>query len=143
MRSKQKQQMTMNRNKDQRTLTKAEMEIMNIIWSSSKEELSVRDVLEAYQEPKPAYTTVATFMKILTQKGFLEPQKREGGGKTLFFAPLITQDEYRDRVMSEVKDNFFGGSVKSLVSYFMKEERLSSQEMDELMELIKNEAVGM
>ena len=72
--------MTMNRNKDQRTLTKAEMEIMNIIWSSSMEELSVRDVLEAYQEPKPAYTTVATFMKILTQKGFLEPQKREGGG---------------------------------------------------------------
>ncbi len=135
--------MTMNRNKDQRTLTKAEMEIMNIIWSSSMEELSVRDVLEAYQEPKPAYTTVATFMKILTQKGFLEPQKRVGGGKTLFFAPLITQDEYRDRVMSEVKDNFFGGSVKSLVSYFMKEEKLSSQEMDELMELIKKEAVGM
>ena len=133
----------MNRNKDQRTLTKAEMEIMNIIWSSSMEELSVRDVLEAYQEPKPAYTTVATFMKILTQKGFLEPQKRVGGGKTLFFAPLITQDEYRDRVMSEVKDNFFGGSVKSLVSYFMKEEKLSSQEMDELMELIKKEAVGM
>ena len=132
----------MNRNKDQRTLTKAEMEIMNIIWSSSMEELSVRDVLEAYQEPKPAYTTVATFMKILTQKGFLEPQKREGGGKALF-APLITQDEYRDRVMSEVKDNFFGGSVKSLVSYFMKEEKLSSQEMDELMELIKKEAVGM
>ena len=135
--------MTMNRNKDQRTLTKAEMEIMNIIWSSSMEELSVRDVLEAYQEPKPAYTTVATFMKILTQKGFLEPQKREGGGKALFIAPLITQDEYRDRVMSEVKDNFFGGSVKSLVSYFMKEEKLSSQEMDELMELIKKEAVGM
>jgi len=135
--------MTMNRNKDQRTLTKAEMEIMNIIWSSSMEELSVRDVLEAYQEPKPAYTTVATFMKILTQKGFLEPQKRVGGGKTLFFAPLITQDEYRDRVMSEVKDNFFGGSVKSLVSYFMKEEKLSSKEMDELMELIKKEAVGM
>ena len=74
LRSKQKQQMTMNRNKDQRTLTKAEMEIMNIIWSSSMEELSVRDVLEAYQEPKPAYTTVATFMKILTQKGILEPQ---------------------------------------------------------------------
>ena len=45
--------------------------------------------------------------------------------------------------MSEVKDNFFGGSVKSLVSYFMKEEKLSSQEMDELMELIKKEAVGM
>ena len=85
----------------------------------------------------------STFMKILTQKGFLEPQKREGGGKTLFFAPLITQDEYRDRVMSEVKDNFFGGSVKSLVSYFMKEEKLSSQEIDELMELIKKEAVGM
>ena len=135
--------MTMNRNKDQRTLTKAEMEIMNIIWSSSMEELSVRDVLEAYQEPKPAYTTVATFMKILTQKGFLEPQKREGGGKALFFAPLITQDEYRDRVMSEVKDNFFGGSVKSLVSYCIKEEKLSSQEKDELMELSKKEAVGM
>ena len=129
----------MNRNKDQRTLTKAEMEIMNILWDGSQKEMSVRDIQERFNEPKPAYTTIATFMKILTQKEFVAGRKHDGGGKVLFFRPLISREVYRRRVMQEVKNSFFGGSLKSLVSYFVKEEKLSEQEIDELMAMMKQE----
>ncbi len=129
----------MNRNKDQRTLTKAEMEIMNILWDGSQKEMSVRDIQERFNEPKPAYTTIATFMKILTQKEFVAGRKHDGGGKVLFFRPLISREVYRRRVMQEVKNSFFGGSLKSLVSYFVKEEKLSEQDIDELMAMMKQE----
>lgn len=129
----------MNRNKDQRTLTKAEMEIMNILWDGNQKEMSVRDIQERFNEPKPAYTTIATFMKILTQKEFVAGRKHDGGGKVLFFRPLISREVYRRRVMQEVKNSFFGGSLKSLVSYFVKEEKLSEQDIDELMAMMKQE----
>ena len=129
----------MNRNKDQRTLTKAEMEIMNILWDGNQKEMAVRDIQERFPEPKPAYTTIATFMKILTQKEFVSARKHDGGGKVLFFRPLISREVYRRRVMQEVKNSFFGGSLKSLVSYFVKEEKLSEQEIDELMAMMKQE----
>lgn len=129
----------MNRNKDQRTLTKAEMEIMIILWDGSQKEMSVRDIQERFNEPKPAYTTIATFMKILTQKEFVAGRKHDGGGKVLFFRPLISREVYRRRVMQEVKNSFFGGSLKSLVSYFVKEEKLSEQDIDELMAMMKQE----
>ncbi len=129
----------MNRNKDQRTLTKAEMEIMNILWDGNQKEMSVRDIQERFNEPKPAYTTIATFMKILTQKEFVAGRKHDGNGKVLFFRPLISREVYRRRVMQEVKNSFFGGSLKSLVSYFVKEEKLSEQDIDELMAMMKQE----
>lgn len=118
------------------TLTKAEMEIMNYLWSMENGSGSVRDVLECYPEPKPAYTTTATFLKILTQKGFVKSEKREGDGKTLFFKPLISQDEYRRRVMNDVKNNFFGGSIRSLVSFFMTEEKIDKEELEEILKMV-------
>ena len=119
------------------TLTRAEMEIMNFLWSREDGRGTVRDVLECYPEPKPAYTTTATFLKILTQKGFVAAEKNPGDGKTFFFRPLITQDEYRKRVMKDVKDSFFGGSATSLVNFFVREEKISESELKELLEMIK------
>ena len=121
----------MNKNKDNQTLTRVEMEIMNHLWEMKKP-TSVRELLETYDDPKPAYTTIGTYMKILTQKGFVKPEKHEEDGKTYFFRPLISQEEYRRRVMSEVKDTFFGGSVSSLVRYFVKEEEIDNEELQEL-----------
>ena len=118
------------------TLTRAEMEIMNYLWAMPSGAATVRDVLACYPEPQPAYTTTATFLKILTQKGFVGAEKRKNDGKTLFFRPLISRDEYRHRVLSDVKDSFFGGSVSSLVSFFVKEESLSKSELQELLDLI-------
>lgn len=129
----------MAKNKKDMTLTRAEMEIMNYLWAKEDGRGTVRDVLECYPEPKPAYTTTATFLKILTQKGFVAAEKNPGDGKTLFFRPLISQDEYRKRVMQDVKDCFFGGSAKSLVSFFMQEESIDPNEIKELLEMIKEQ----
>lgn len=126
----------MKQNKDVQTLTRVEMEIMTRLWEMEKRSASVRELLALYPEPKPAYTTIGTYMKILTQKGFVTPEKHTDDGKTYFFRPLISQEEYRRRVMKDVKDTFFGGSVKSLVSFFMQEEKLEEEEIRELMELI-------
>lgn len=128
----------MNKNKDNQTLTRVEMEIMTHLWEMKKP-TSVRELLETYDDPKPAYTTIGTYMKILTQKGFVKPEKHEDDGKTYFFRPLVSQEEYRRRVMLEVKDTFFGGSVSSLVRYFVKEEKIDDAELQELMQLIKNQ----
>lgn len=124
--------------KENRTLTKAEMEIMNYLWSMD-EGGTVRDVLECYPEPQPAYTTTATFLKILTQKGFIRPEKRENERKTFFFRPLISRDEYRRQVMEEVKDSFFDGSVKSLVSFFVQEEKMSESDLKELLNMVNHQ----
>ena len=128
----------MKKNKENKTLTKAEMEIMNYLWDMD-EGGTVRDVLARYPEPQPAYTTTATFLKILTQKGFIRAEKREKEGKTFFFRPLISRDAYRRQAMEEVKSSFFGGSVKSLVSFFVKEEHLSEEELKELLAMVRGE----
>lgn len=126
----------MKRNKDTQTLTRVEMEIMNRLWTVENGSASVRELLDMYPEPKPAYTTIGTYMKILTQKGFVKPEKHADDGKTYFFRPLITQEEYRRRVMKDVKDTLFGGSVKSLVSFFVQEEKLDDVEIQELLQMI-------
>ena len=128
----------MNKNKDNQTLTRVELEIMNHLWQINKP-ASVRELLESYDAPKPAYTTIGTYMKILTQKGFVKPEKHEDDGKTFFFRPLVSHEDYRRRVMSEVKDTFFGGSVSSLVRFFVKEEEIDDAELKELMSLIQNQ----
>jgi len=125
----------MKRDKDNSTLTRVEMEIMNHLWAM-KCSASVRELLETFDDPKPAYTTIGTYMKILTQKGFVTPEKHEEDGKTYFFRPLITQENYRRRVMADVKNTFFGGSVSSLVRFFVKEEEINDDELKELLNLI-------
>ena len=128
----------MIKSKENQTLTKAEMEIMNYLWDMGEEGGSVRDVLARYPEPVPAYTTTATFLKILTEKGFVTSEKRENEGKTLFYVPAISRDEYRSRIMDEVTHNYFGGSFRSLVSFFIKEEKISPEEMSEIMKMVSS-----
>ncbi|MBO7471154.1 MAG: BlaI/MecI/CopY family transcriptional regulator [Bacteroidaceae bacterium] len=118
------------------TLTKVEFEVMNILWDID-EAACAWDVLEHYKEPKPAYTTIATYLKVLYEKGYLDFHKVDGQGKTHRYVPLVTRAEYTRRTMQEVKQNFFGGSVKSMLSYFVSEENLSAEEVKELLELVQ------
>ena len=120
----------------QQTLTKSEMQVMNVLWVMGRG-ACVNDILEHYPEPKPAYTTIATFLKILTQKGFVEHKK--GTGKLLIYSPLITKEKYRRQVMEEVKDDFFGNSFKSMFSFFVKEEHLTAEDIEEILNQIKEE----
>ncbi len=129
----------MRREKENITLTKAEMEVMSRLWSMPEGMGTVRDVLDAYPDPKPAYTTIATFLRILTQKGFVETTKREGEGKTFYYRPLISQDDYRRRAVDDMKNSMFQGSARSMVSFFMQEEQLSPAEIEELLTMIKQQ----
>jgi predicted transcriptional regulator len=122
--------------KQQQTLTKSEIQVMNILWKMKKG-ACISDILAQYQDPKPAYTTIATFLKILTQKGFVEHKK--GTGKVLIYSPLITKEKYRRQVMDDVKDNFFDDSIKKMFSFFVKEEKLTAQDIQELFEMIDKE----
>ncbi|MBO4612634.1 MAG: BlaI/MecI/CopY family transcriptional regulator [Bacteroidaceae bacterium] len=117
------------------TLTKSEMQVMKALWSAGKA-LDVHEVVAQYDEPQPAYTTISTFLKILSTKGFVDFKK--GNGKQYLYFPLISQAQYTSRVMKEVKNSFFGGSVKSMLSYFVQEENLSEDEIKELLDLIHN-----
>ncbi len=126
---------TMAKVKNEYTLTKAEMQVMNALWSAGKA-LDVHEVVARYDEPRPAYTTISTFLKILTTKGFVDWKK--GNGKQYLYFPVISRAEYTSRVMNDVKDNFFGGSASSLVRFFVEEEQLSEKELRELLSLIQN-----
>ena len=126
----------MKQNNEERQLTKAEMEIMNVLWEKANG-MTTHEIIDQYPEPKPAYSTIATFLKILTNKSFICSRKQEGGGKTFVFTPLISREAYTNRVMKEVKSTFFAGSLKSMLSYFAKQEEVSEEDLQEIMELIK------
>ena len=116
-------------------LTRAEQQVMNALWSLPQEGANSAEIMERMPEPKPAMTTLLTFLKILREKGYVVTEKV---GKALRFMPAVSRDQYTRQYMTEVKNTFFGGSAASLVSFFAKEEQLSDEEIDELVKLIKS-----
>ena len=114
-------------------LTKAETQVMNILWSLPEQQGFIQDIIDRYPEPKPAYTTILTFMKILTDKGFVKPERV---GKANRFSPLVSKDDYTYSFISDVKDTFFDGSFTSLVSFFAKKEQYTDEELAELKKLM-------
>ena len=116
------------------TLTKAEMQVMNALWDM-RDGGCIHDIIEKYPEPKPAYTTVSTFLKILLNKGFVDYRKLSG--KTHTYYPLISREAYTSQVMKDVKDSFFGGSGSSMVKFFAQNEKLSEADIKELLEIIQ------
>lgn len=120
----------------QKTLTKGEMQVMNILWDMQRG-VCIAEIQKQYPEPHPAYTTIATFLKIMEQKGFVEKRK-SGSGKTFVYSPLLTRERYRRLVVDDVKDTFFGGSVKSIVSFFAEEEELSLEDINEILTILQN-----
>lgn len=116
-----------------KTLTRAEMQVMDILWSMGKA-ADVHEVVKRYDEPHPAYTTVSTYMKILSTKGFVDFKK--GNGKQYLYFPVISRAEYTSRVMRDVKDHFFGGSATSLLRFFVENEQIDEEEIRELLELV-------
>ncbi len=107
---------------------------MDILWSLPNQSGFTSDILREYPEPKPAYTTLATFLKILKEKEFV---RSENIGKMLRFTPTISRDEYTGSFMKEVKNTFFGGSFMSLISFFAEKENLNKEEINQLITIIK------
>jgi BlaI family penicillinase repressor len=112
-------------------LTKAEEQIMQILWQL-KEGL-VKDILEKISEPKPAYNTVSTVVRVLEGKGFID---HKAYGNSHVYFPVISEDEYRKFTFDKLMNNYFDNSYKSLVSFIADEKDLGLKELDELTELI-------
>ena len=111
---------------------------MIVLWNLERPACAW-DVLGEWPEPKPAYTTVATYLKVLYEKGYLDYSKNKGEGKTHMYEPLVSRAEYTRRTMQDVKKNFFGGSLKSMFSYFIREENLTPEEIQELLASVEKE----
>ncbi len=115
-------------------LTKAEEQVMQILWNIG--EGFVKDVIEHYDEPKPAYNTVSTIIRILETKGFVN---HKAFGKTHQYFPLILKEQYSKELMGSVVKNYFSNSLHQLVSFFAKEEKMSVTELEEIRLLMEQE----
>ncbi|QOI97950.1 MAG: BlaI/MecI/CopY family transcriptional regulator [Flammeovirgaceae bacterium] len=110
-----------------RELTKAEDQIMQVLWKLEK--AFVKDVLDYLPKPKPAYNTVSTIIRILEAKGFVG---HKAYGKTHEYFPLISKEQYKKFYLKEVLEGYFDGSFQHLLSFFVKENKLSEKELSEL-----------
>lgn len=112
-------------------LTKAEEEIMQILWQLKK--ANVKAIIKDLPEPKPAYNTVSTIVRILENKGFVGYEK-EGKGHVYF--PLLQQQDYSNQSINKLVDNYFQGSFKSMVSFFVKRNDISLKELESVLKEI-------
>ena len=114
-------------------LTKAEEDIMKILWDL--EEGNVAAVIDRLPEPKPAYNTVSTIVRILESKGFVDYRK-EGRGHVYF--PTVSKEDYSHQSLNKLVNGYFQGSFKSMVSFFMKENDISIEELESILSEINN-----
>jgi predicted transcriptional regulator len=115
-------------------LTKAEEQIMQIIWDINQG--FVKDILDKIEEPKPAYNTVSTIVRILEKKKFVG---YKAYGKTHEYFPLVAKEDYRNELMGNVVKNYFSNSFQQLVSFFATDKQLSLKELEEVRILLDEE----
>ena len=98
--------------------------------------LVVKDILEHFDDPKPAYNTVSTIVRILQDKGFVD---HKAYGRTHEYFPIVTKDEYSRSHLSNFVNDYFSNSYGKMVSFFAKENNISVKEMQEIMRLMESE----
>lgn len=113
-------------------LTIQEEEVMLLIWELAP--CYVKDVLAKYNDPKPPYTTLASIVKNLERKKYVKPKRN---GNTYEYNPLIAESEYKRVFMSGVVANYFENSYKEMVSFFAKDQKLSADDLKEIIEMIE------
>lgn len=117
-----------------KTLTKAEEQIMQILWDLK--EGVVKEVVESFGENKPAYTTVATVLKVLNKKGFVAQQKI---GNTYLFSPAVSKNEYTKFQFTTLLKNYFSGSFPKMATFFARENNISISELEEMLKITESE----
>lgn len=113
-------------------LTNKEEEIMHILWRLQK--AFVKDVLSEIKEDKPHYNTLSTIIRNLEDKGYVS---HNAYGKTHQYFPLVEKEVYKKRFMNTAIENYFNSSYKNVVSFFAKEEKISADELREIIDLIE------
>jgi len=115
-------------------LTKAEEEIMQALWLLEK--ANVKSIIELMPEPKPAYNTVSTIVRILESKGFVNYEKQ---GKGHLYFPIVKKEAYSNQSINKLVDNYFQGSFKSMVSFFVEKNDVDAKDIETLLnEINKN-----
>lgn len=115
-------------------LTNKEEEIMHILWKLEKG--FVKDVMEKIKEDKPHYNTLSTIIRNLEEKGYVS---YKAYGKTHEYYPIVSKETYRKGFMNTAIDHYFNNSYKNMVSFFAKEEKISVEELKEIIALIENQ----
>ncbi len=115
-------------------LTKAEEQIMHILWDIKKG--FIKDIIDRMPEPKPAYNTVSTIVRILETK---EIVGHKAYGKTYEYYPLISKEDYTQNFLNGFVKNYFSSSYKNLVSFFSKKENLSTKDVEEIIKILQNQ----
>ena len=116
-----------------KALTKAEEEVMQVLWKLGQGFL--KDIVESWPEPRPHSNTVATILKILAEKGFVDYETQ---GRNNLYRPHITKEEYGKKSINQLVKGYFEGSPAKLVSQFVSDNKLSLEELETLMQQIKN-----
>lgn len=119
--------------KELKELTRAEEQIMQELWELEK--AFVRDIIDRLPEPKPAYNTISTIIRILETKGFVG---HETFGKSHRYYPVISKEEYRSFATGKLLSGYFDNSVESILSYFLEERKLDLKDADALLNMIKD-----
>lgn len=114
-------------------LTNKEEEIMQILWKLEK--AFVKEVMAEITEDQPHYNTLSTIIRNLEEKGFVS---YKAFGNTHQYYPIIKMEDYRKRFMNNAIDTYFGSSYKDMVSFFAKEEKISAEELREILDIIEN-----
>ena len=114
-------------------LTKAEEQVMQLLWQLN--EAMVKDIIALMPEPKPAYNTVSTVIRVLEGKGFIN---HKAYGNSHVYFPLITEAQYKKFTFDKMMANYFSNSYESLVSFIANEKKLNLHQLDELTKLIEN-----
>lgn len=117
---------------DVQQLTKAEEQVMQILWEMG--EGFVKELIERFEDPKPAYNTVSTIIRILEKKGFVG---YKAFGRTHQYHPLISKEDYLKYSTVSLVDRYFSGSYENLLSFFVKEKKISASELEKIMNEIK------
>jgi BlaI family transcriptional regulator, penicillinase repressor len=112
-------------------LTKAEEEVMHLLWEIGRG--TVSDLLDRCAEPKPPHSTISSVVRILEKKGFVN---HKAYGKTHEYFPVVTKEDYGARSLGDVLRNYFDGSVSRLVSHLAEEEKLSAEKLEALRRLL-------
>ena len=115
-------------------LTKAEEQIMQVLWKIKKG--FVNDVLEHFPNPKPAYNTVSTIIRILERKKYIG---HTAYGKSHEYYPLVSKNEYTNSYFNGMMKNYFSNSYQSLVSFLANDKNLSIQDMEDIKKLMEDE----
>lgn len=113
-------------------LTEQEEEVMIYIWEIGA--CFVKDIVACFPDPQPPYTTIASVVKNLERKGYVKATRY---GNTYQYAPLVNEEEYKHTFMNGVVRNYFENSYKELVTFFAREQKISADELKDIIRLIE------